>query len=95
MKNHSMQYHLLSVSEKAGISCLRIYEGQVWTTGKMKKSGYGTFRYYEKIGYGTFWYYKSIAGALDVDKSCKVYYGQTRRQQVTLIWLRIGYRYTI
>lgn len=49
----------------------------------------------KKDGHGTIWHYESIAGTSDIDKPYKVYHGLSRRQQVTLTRLRIGYQYTI
>ena len=49
----------------------------------------------EKIsGSGTIRHYEGVVGTTDKDKPFRVYNGLTRRQQVTLTRLRIGYKYT-
>ena len=65
------------------INSIRDYEDQVWTTEKMKKNGHGTI-----------WHYESIVGTSDRDIPYKIYNGLSRRQQVTITRLRIGYQYT-
>lgn len=86
--SHEEPYYVIPLSisqmKKRVISCLRDYEGQVWTTEKLKKSGHGTI-----------WHYESIVRSCDADKPYKYYDGLSRRQQVTLTRLRIGYQYTI
>ena len=38
-------------------------------------------------------HYEDVVGITDKDKRYRIYYGLTRRQQVTLTKLRIGYQY--
>ena len=44
-------------------------------------------------GSGTIQHYEDVVGITDKDKRFRVYNGLTRRQQVTLTKLRIGYQY--
>ena len=62
------------------INSFKDYEDQTWIIEKMK-------------GSGTIQHYEDVVGITDKDKRFRIYNGLTRRQQVTLTKLRIGYQY--